>query len=368
MRQVPGTSSVWAAFGGHNLPVLPPGVEIPSPSNSQASGLPLFQPPSNFKGEVTAKPGWLQGGELEGLPGVSDGHIAQAFREIDFADNHFIGVSELRMLMVLHGERPSDEELDEMVRMVDRDGNGKIAYEDFLQLFEPGNVVHTEMTSMAPEEISADLSGGTPKGPPRPTDKRQANLVMKSAASFLYSEVRRQNDQERKKALPQAKKDPLTVGRTRPGGRVSSLPMNARTVRNEKQASAAAPKTSGTKPAGSTAAYLRGGDSKKKTENEPWKPRQSAFTQSLYGVTGDSPQGPATPSASPPTSRQGTPAVPKMRSSLQRTQTWTNSGGGMGQPALYPSEGSGFVQYTSQESIDGPISPAASNRKVGSHG
>jgi len=87
---------------------------------------------------------------VEGLPDVNDTHIAQAFREIDFDSNGFIGVSELRFLLSAMGERPTDEELDEMIRIVDTRGDGQISYEDFLQLFSPGNAVLLEMISTLP--------------------------------------------------------------------------------------------------------------------------------------------------------------------------------------------------------------------------
>mmetsp|Transcript_105531 Transcript_105531/g.268105 ORF Transcript_105531/g.268105 Transcript_105531/m.268105 type:complete len:304 (+) Transcript_105531:80-991(+) len=89
---------------------------------------------------------------VAGLPGVEECHIAQAFREIDHEGHGFVGVSELRYLLTVMGERPTDEELDEMIRMVDSEGNGKISYEDFMQLFAPGHAVLLEMAGFAPEE------------------------------------------------------------------------------------------------------------------------------------------------------------------------------------------------------------------------
>mmetsp|Transcript_138890 Transcript_138890/g.443461 ORF Transcript_138890/g.443461 Transcript_138890/m.443461 type:complete len:350 (-) Transcript_138890:75-1124(-) len=93
----------------------------------------------------------FQGG-VAGLPGVEEFHIAQAFREIDHEGHGFVGVSELRYLLTVMGERPTDEELDEMIRMVDSEGNGKISYEDFMELFAPGHAVLLEMTGFAPEQ------------------------------------------------------------------------------------------------------------------------------------------------------------------------------------------------------------------------
>lgn len=209
--------------------MLPPGAIVPPQSQialQRAAGVPGRAVPGE---QNTASgrqlPLWLQGQELQDLPGVQEGHIAQAFREIDLDGKGFIGVSELRYLLMLHGERPTDEELDEMVRMVDVEGMGKIDYDLFLGLFKPGNAVHAEMVSMAPEEVSFTETVKA-KGPPRPRTKQQAKLYMRSAAAFANVEVRKQKQQERKQALPQPKKSAVEGQRARPDEKREPLPVN----------------------------------------------------------------------------------------------------------------------------------------------
>lgn len=112
---------------------------------------------------TSAEPGKGTGGLVEGLPGVDESHISQAFGEIDFDGNGFIGVSELRYLLTVAGERPTDDELDEMIRMVDVTGDGQIAYEDFKKLFSPGHPVLLEMVQMGPEEEEVQDEGDIDK-------------------------------------------------------------------------------------------------------------------------------------------------------------------------------------------------------------
>lgn len=56
---------------------------------------------------------------LQGLPGIYESDLKEAFDEIDFDRNGFIGVSELRYMLMLIGENPSDAEINEMLHMVD---------------------------------------------------------------------------------------------------------------------------------------------------------------------------------------------------------------------------------------------------------
>lgn len=61
---------------------------------------------------------------LQDLPGIFESDLKDAFNEIDFDQNGFIGASELRYMLMLIGENPSDKEINEMLHMVDC-GDGK---------------------------------------------------------------------------------------------------------------------------------------------------------------------------------------------------------------------------------------------------
>merc|ERR1712087_608570 len=127
-----------------NLPLLPPAPPM--------GNLPLESaaPPAKMTSKLPI---------VGGLPGVTFTHVKEAFDQIDFDGNGFIGVNELRYLLTAMGERPKDEELDEMLRLFDDDGNGQIDYDEFQALFLPGTPVLPEMMAMAPD----DQMGGSPR-------------------------------------------------------------------------------------------------------------------------------------------------------------------------------------------------------------
>jgi len=68
--------------------------------------------------------------------------IESAFRFIDLNKNSFIGARELRHMLIGMGELVTDEEVDEMVRMVDGDGDGQVSYEEFYAM-----MVHPDPSS-----------------------------------------------------------------------------------------------------------------------------------------------------------------------------------------------------------------------------
>lgn len=71
----------------------------------------------------------------------TDEEILNAFRFIDLNKNMFIGASELRHVLICMGELITDEEVDEMISMVDGDGDGQVNYEEFYMLItdpDPG--------------------------------------------------------------------------------------------------------------------------------------------------------------------------------------------------------------------------------------
>lgn len=67
----------------------------------------------------------------------SEEEIREAFRVFDKDGNGFISAAELRHVMTNLGEKLTDEEVDEMIREADIDGDGQVNYEGntFLFLF-----------------------------------------------------------------------------------------------------------------------------------------------------------------------------------------------------------------------------------------
>ncbi|XP_076057376.1 calmodulin-alpha isoform X2 [Oratosquilla oratoria] len=60
----------------------------------------------------------------------SEEEIREAFRVFDKDGNGFISAAELRHVMTNLGEKLTDEEVDEMIREADIDGDGQVNYED----------------------------------------------------------------------------------------------------------------------------------------------------------------------------------------------------------------------------------------------
>jgi len=58
----------------------------------------------------------------------------EAFRVFDKDGNGFISASELRHVMANLGEKMTDEEVDEMIKEADLDGDGQINYEEFVSV------------------------------------------------------------------------------------------------------------------------------------------------------------------------------------------------------------------------------------------
>ncbi|KAJ7883401.1 calmodulin [Mycena olivaceomarginata] len=64
----------------------------------------------------------------------SEEEIKEAFKVFDKDGNGCISAAELRHVMTNLGEKLSDNEVDEMIREADVDGDGQINYEEFVKM------------------------------------------------------------------------------------------------------------------------------------------------------------------------------------------------------------------------------------------
>merc|ERR1712150_352675 len=64
----------------------------------------------------------------------SEEEIRDAFRVFDKDGTGFISAAQLRHVMANLGEKLTDEEVDEMIREADIDGDGQVNYEDFVKM------------------------------------------------------------------------------------------------------------------------------------------------------------------------------------------------------------------------------------------
>lgn len=164
-------------------------------------------------------PAFEKDGFVKDLPGVTQEHISQAFQEMDFDHNGFLGVNEIRFMLTVLGEDPTDEELDEMLAMLGGEGDGQVSFEDFLTLFAPSSAVLQEMISQAPrEDKRADDSQRPSKKGEMEEQPAMENvgLLIKGAASFLHAFGKKDKDAKRAKQVGLAKAKPLGATRARP--------------------------------------------------------------------------------------------------------------------------------------------------------
>merc|ERR1712129_684429 len=64
----------------------------------------------------------------------SEDEIKEAFKVFDKDGNGFISAAELRHVMTNLVEKLTDEEVDEMIREADIDGDGQVNYEEFVTM------------------------------------------------------------------------------------------------------------------------------------------------------------------------------------------------------------------------------------------
>ncbi|KAG6512462.1 calmodulin-like [Zingiber officinale] len=64
----------------------------------------------------------------------SEEELMEAFKVFDKDSNGFISAQELRHVMANLGEKLTDEEVDEMIREADIDGDGQVDYQEFVQM------------------------------------------------------------------------------------------------------------------------------------------------------------------------------------------------------------------------------------------
>ncbi|KAK1600050.1 uncharacterized protein LY79DRAFT_532398 [Colletotrichum navitas] len=63
--------------------------------------------------------------------------LVAAFKVFDKDNSGSVSPSELRQVLLSLGQRATDEEIEEMIKHADLDGNGSIDYQEFVQLMAP---------------------------------------------------------------------------------------------------------------------------------------------------------------------------------------------------------------------------------------
>jgi len=107
-----------------------------------------------------------QPGGIVALPGsdaprdpsgkFTDDEIVEAFKAFDLDKNNFVGAAEIRHVLINIGEQVTDEEVDEMIRMVDTDGDGQVSFDEFYSMVSGGK--------RPPPGLGSETRGGAAAG------------------------------------------------------------------------------------------------------------------------------------------------------------------------------------------------------------
>eukprot|EP01039_Chlorochromonas_danica_P001951 gene1951-2129_t len=134
---------------------------------------------------VLAKPTQLQ--EVRDPAGkFTDEEILEAFRAFDLDKNNFVGAAEIRHVLINIGEQVTDEEVDEMIRMVDTDGDGQVSWEEFYAMVTGGRKPPPGLGIEARGGAAANKSAAPP--PPTGQNVVQARNAKKSALEEFAKE------------------------------------------------------------------------------------------------------------------------------------------------------------------------------------
>ncbi|RCV19397.1 hypothetical protein SEVIR_3G397500v4 [Setaria viridis] len=72
------------------------------------------------------------GGDGDGAD--PDEELREAFKVFDKDQNGYISATELRHVMINLGEKLTDEEVEQMIREADLDGDGQVNYDEFVRM------------------------------------------------------------------------------------------------------------------------------------------------------------------------------------------------------------------------------------------
>jgi calmodulin len=103
----------------------------------------------------------------------SEEEIKEAFKIFDRDGGGFISAAELRQVMTSLGENLNDDEIDEMIREAGQDGDGRIDYNEFVQLMmgkdQPQEQLPPAPASAVPETDYAGIKPAFPLPPAPPS-------------------------------------------------------------------------------------------------------------------------------------------------------------------------------------------------------
>ncbi len=90
----------------------------------------------------------------------SASEVSRAFNLFDLDRNSYVGSNELRHIYHCLGEEVTDEEIDEMIKMVDLDGDGQVNGKEFAQMIFKYAGQKEELKEIKKETFKSPKSGG----------------------------------------------------------------------------------------------------------------------------------------------------------------------------------------------------------------
>ena len=121
----------------------------------------------------------------------TDDEIYEAFVAFDLDKNNFVGAAEIRHVLINIGETVTDEEVDEMIRMVDTDGDGQVGFEEFYEMVTGGKKPPPGLGTGG--RAGAESGGGGGGGaPPPPTGA--SVVAQRNAKKAALDEFARDNN------------------------------------------------------------------------------------------------------------------------------------------------------------------------------
>lgn len=167
-----GKVAVTAAFskpGPPGAPGAPPGTAAKAPpmAPSILSGPAVapLPPGSNAVSVPGAPPMAPSEPPRDPNGSFTDKEILDAFQAFDLDHNNYVGAAEIRHVLINIGESPTDEEVDEMIKMVDKDGDGQVSFDEFYAMVTKGKQPPPGLgvgAAKAPPEAAA--AGGAASG------------------------------------------------------------------------------------------------------------------------------------------------------------------------------------------------------------
>ncbi|CAG9335777.1 unnamed protein product [Blepharisma stoltei] len=143
-------------------------------------------------------------------PTFTEEEIKEAFDTFDMDANNYISADEIRTIMDTIGEYVTDEEIDEMVRMLDLEGKGQVAFEEFYRM-ATGQPIGPVGGALPPSPNMVPLEQSTHKAALSTSKSAKSNESAKlstSKFSKFSQESYRQQSEEKEKSKIKIPKEP----------------------------------------------------------------------------------------------------------------------------------------------------------------